>query len=62
MNKLLNGYIKYFDGNAEKITISGLSAGSYSTFFQLAYELYNPNEVQIIKQVFFFFKYDFLST
>ncbi|GMM47275.1 hypothetical protein DAPK24_038500 [Pichia kluyveri] len=47
-------YIKYFGGDPEKITLSGLSAGSYSAFFQLAYELYNPNEEQIIKQVIFF--------
>lgn len=47
-------YIKYFGGDAEKITVAGLSAGSYSTFFQLAYELYNPKETQIIKQVIFF--------
>ncbi|KAG0689883.1 hypothetical protein C6P40_004293 [Pichia californica] len=47
-------YIKYFGGDPEKITISGLSAGSYSAFFQLAYELYNPDETQIIKQSIFF--------
>lgn len=42
--------IKYFNGNPEKITVGGLSAGSYSTFFQLAYELYHPEARQIIKQ------------
>lgn len=47
-------YIKYFGGNPEKITVGGLSAGSYSSFFQLAYELYHPEEKQIIKQVCFF--------
>lgn len=47
-------YIKYFGGNHDKITLGGLSAGSYSTFFQLAYELYHPEEKQIIKQVCFF--------
>jgi carboxylesterase type B len=47
-------YIKYFGGNPEKITVSGLSAGSYSTFFQLSYELYHPEIKQIIKQVIFF--------
>lgn len=47
-------YIKYFGGNPDKITVGGLSAGSYSTFFQLAYELYHPEETQIIKQVCFF--------
>lgn len=46
--------ITYFGGNPEKITVGGLSAGSYSTFFQLAYELYNPKVSQIIKQVVHF--------
>ncbi|KAG0672537.1 hypothetical protein C6P40_003565 [Pichia californica] len=49
--KWVHKYIKYFGGDPEKITLGGLSAGSYSTFFQLAYEAYNPNEQQIIKQV-----------
>lgn len=43
--------IKYFEGNNSKITVGGLSAGSYSTFFQLAYELYHPEVTQVIKQV-----------
>ncbi|CAH2350574.1 hypothetical protein CLIB1423_02S00210 [[Candida] railenensis] len=47
--------IKHFGGNPEKITVGGLSAGSYSTFFQLAYELYNSSSArQIIKQVVHF--------
>lgn len=45
--------IKYFGGDAEKISVSGLSAGSYSLFFQLAYEIYNPKATQIIKQCIF---------
>ena len=43
-----------FGGNPEQITVGGISAGSYSTFFQLAYELYHPEELQIIKQCAFF--------
>lgn len=46
--------IKDFGGDPEKITVGGISAGSYSTFFQLAYELYNPKALQIIKQCAFF--------
>ncbi|BAP73144.1 uncharacterized esterase/lipase C417.12 [Kluyveromyces marxianus] len=47
-------YIKHFGGNPEKISVGGISAGAYSTFFQLAYELYHPEDTQIIKQVLFF--------
>lgn len=46
--------IQYFGGNPDKFTLSGLSAGSYSTFFQLCYELYHPEVKQIIKQLVFF--------
>lgn len=46
--------IAEFGGNPEKITVGGVSAGSYSAFFQLTYELYNPNVKQIIKQLAFF--------
>nr|QFR37228.1 carboxylesterase [Cyberlindnera americana] len=42
--------IKHFGGNPEQISVGGRSAGSYSTFFQLSYELYNPEVRQIIKQ------------
>lgn len=47
-------YIGHFGGDPERITISGLSAGAYSVFFQLTYELYHPDARQIIKQVVFF--------
>lgn len=46
--------IKHFGGNPEKITVGGLSAGAYSTFFQLCYELYHPEAPQLTKQVAFF--------
>lgn len=52
--KWVKKYIGCFGGDAEKITVSGLSAGSYSAFFQLAYEAYHPEEDQFIKQVIFF--------
>ncbi|CDR41400.1 CYFA0S07e01640g1_1 [Cyberlindnera fabianii] len=46
-------YIKHFGGNPDLVTAGGLSAGGYSLFFQLAYELYHPEEKQIIKQAVF---------
>ncbi|KAG0683534.1 hypothetical protein C6P40_000046 [Pichia californica] len=46
--------ISAFGGNPNLITLGGVSAGSYSTFFQLAYELYHPECPQIIKQCCFF--------
>lgn len=46
--------IQYFGGDPEKITVLGLSAGAYSVFFQLTYELYHPEAKQIIKQIVLF--------
>ncbi|KAH3675978.1 hypothetical protein WICMUC_002274 [Wickerhamomyces mucosus] len=46
--------ISHFQGNSEQITLGGLSAGAHSSFYQLIYELYHPEELQIIKRVVFF--------
>lgn len=46
-------YIKYFGGNEDFITVGGISAGAYSAFFQLTYELYHPDAIQVIKQIVF---------
>lgn len=45
--------IEYFGGDKNKISVGGVSAGSYSTFFQLAYEVYHPELRQLIKQLIF---------
>lgn len=41
----------YFGGDAGNITVGGLSAGAHSTFHQLAYDLWQPREKQIIRRV-----------
>ncbi|KAB8301979.1 hypothetical protein EYC80_005433 [Monilinia laxa] len=43
--------IEYFGGNKENITVGGLSAGSYSTFYQLAYDIGPNSNRQIIRRV-----------
>jgi len=45
--------IPSFGGNIDNLTVGGLSAGSYSTFYQLAYDIgpQNPGK-RIIKQIF----------
>lgn len=47
-------FIEHFGGNPQQISVGGLSAGAYSTFFQVAYEIYHPEETQIIKQMLLF--------
>jgi carboxylesterase type B len=42
--------IASFGGNKENITVAGYSAGSYSTFQQLAYDVYLPQRSSIIKR------------
>ncbi|KUJ20832.1 carboxylesterase-like protein [Mollisia scopiformis] len=44
--------IRYFGGNPENITVGGLSAGSYATFHQLAYDIGPNAREQIIRRVF----------
>lgn len=46
--------ISYFGGNPSNITISGYSAGSYSVFHQLAYDLYQPAGKQIVRRAMMF--------
>ncbi|KEQ91645.1 hypothetical protein AUEXF2481DRAFT_43817 [Aureobasidium subglaciale EXF-2481] len=43
--------IAAFGGNKDNITVGGYSAGSYSTFQQLAYDMYLPSRSSIIKRV-----------
>jgi carboxylesterase type B len=42
--------ISYFGGNASNITVGGYSAGSHSTFHQLAYDLGVPDSKSIIRR------------
>jgi carboxylesterase type B len=42
--------IAAFGGNKHNITVAGYSAGSYSTFQQLAYDVYLPQRSSIIKR------------
>lgn len=43
--------IEHFGGDKNNIAAGGLSAGSYSAVFQLAYEMYHSDQLQIIKKV-----------
>ncbi|KAF2260592.1 paraben-hydrolyzing esterase precursor [Lojkania enalia] len=42
--------ISYFGGNASNIAIGGYSAGAYSTFYQLAYDLQLPDSKSIVRR------------
>lgn len=46
--------IEGFGGNQHNITVGGLSAGAYSTFHQLSYELALPDDQAIIRRVVLF--------
>ena len=46
--------IEGFGGNKNNITTGGLSAGAYSTFHQLAYELALPDSQAVIRRVVLF--------
>ncbi|KAJ9619866.1 hypothetical protein H2203_008139 [Taxawa tesnikishii (nom. ined.)] len=46
--------INRFGGDAENITVGGLSAGAHSTFQQLAHDLYLPDSKSIIKRAIMF--------
>jgi carboxylesterase type B len=44
--------ISHFGGNADNITVGGLSAGANSTFFQLYYDTQQPVNRRLIKRVY----------
>jgi carboxylesterase type B len=46
--------IASFGGNKDNITVGGYSAGSYSAFQQLAYDVYLPRPSAIIKRIIMF--------
>lgn len=47
--------VTQFGGNPDNISVGGLSAGAYSTIFQLNYDVRRPNPAErLIKQVYLF--------
>ncbi|RAL08956.1 putative carboxylesterase [Aspergillus homomorphus CBS 101889] len=44
-------HIHLFGGNHSEITVAGYSAGAYSTFHQLSYDLTQPPSTSIIKRI-----------
>jgi carboxylesterase type B len=47
--------VHLFGGNCDNISVGGLSAGAYSTVFQLHYDVHRPNPAdRLIKRVFLF--------
>ena len=45
-------HISHFGGNADNISVGGLSAGANSTFFQLYYDIHLPQHKRIIKRIY----------
>lgn len=44
--------IKLFHGNPNNITVGGLSAGAYSAFYQLYYDIHQPPSERLIKRAY----------
>ena len=47
----VQAHVAGFGGNPREITVAGLSAGAYSTFHQLAYEVGLPDDAACIRRV-----------
>lgn len=46
--------ITFFGGDAANMTVGGLSAGAYSAFFQLYYDVHRPPSERLIKRCYLF--------